>query len=335
MKDFATYRYLILMLIIFTAIGASGINFTTGSLSIADKNTSFTRSTTDRQDESQESSIHFMYVIPSDGFDAQLDVAGMINRSVYSFQLWLAQRSGGWILRPDTYNDGILDITFYRLNRTDAQMQEYGAWVVTEIEKELKVAGFNDTNKIYSVYYGGGSTYACGGAAWPPYVPGQYVAMYLLAEPPGFNPPCSAKNLTNSVNYPGYWELAMLHDLFHALGAVSTDAPNHHLSGHVSDSNTDLMYSGSLPWNPSTLDYGKNDYYQHENSEIVDIEDSTFLTTNHSLTDTTQTTTSQGELSSTAGTSTTSTKTDSVSFVSLPLLFSFGIIILMRKRWRH
>jgi len=47
----------------------------------------------------------------------------------------------------------------------------------------------------------------------------------------------------------------------HTLGVVSSAAPHFTLAGHVSDSALDLMYAGSLPWTPSTLDLGQDDYY--------------------------------------------------------------------------
>ncbi len=236
------------------------------------------RSHIDQLDETDDPQIHFLYVLPSDGMDRQLDIRGAIEISVNAFLKWLSVQTGGITLRTDTFN-GSLDISFYRLTKNDTEMQSYGAWLVTEIEKELKVSGFNSTNKIYAVYYDGGSNYACGGAAWPPLVPGQYVAMYLLAKPTGYAVPCSVNNLTSSIDQMGYWEYAMLHDIFHALGAVSLNAPHHVFNGHVSDSNKDLMYSGSESWNPSILDYGSDDYYGHNKSNYVDIKKSSFLKT--------------------------------------------------------
>jgi hypothetical protein len=53
----------------------------------------------------------------------------------------------------------------------------------------------------------------------------------------------------------------MLHEIMHTMGFVSPAAPHHTLAGHVSDSNQDLMWAGTLPWQPTTLDVGGDDYY--------------------------------------------------------------------------
>lgn len=53
----------------------------------------------------------------------------------------------------------------------------------------------------------------------------------------------------------------MVHEMMHLQGLVSTAAPNHALSGHVGNDPTDLMYAGSLPWRPATLDVSKTNYY--------------------------------------------------------------------------
>jgi len=49
----------------------------------------------------------------------------------------------------------------------------------------------------------------------------------------------------------------MLHEILHTLGVVATCAPNHTLSGHVSDDPRDLMYAGPLPWQPSSSTLGE------------------------------------------------------------------------------
>jgi hypothetical protein len=49
------------------------------------------------------------------------------------------------------------------------------------------------------------------------------------------------------------------------------------MSGHVSDSPTDLMYAGDQPWQPSVLDFGKDDYFQHKNAGCLDLAKSAFL----------------------------------------------------------
>ncbi|MEX0673724.1 MAG: PASTA domain-containing protein [Gaiellaceae bacterium] len=229
------------------------------------------RATEDRPDEAFGSQVHFVYAVPAEGADRALDTSGAIGRSVDSFVRWLAGETGGPTLRVDTFG-GELDVTFVRLEETDAQFAARGAYVVTAIEAELERRGFlGKPSRIHAVYYDGSSTYACGGAFWPPLLLGKVVAMYLR----GLGGLCSLP-VGESL---GYWEFAMLHDIFHGLGAAPTCAPHHTLSGHVSDSPNDLMWSGDQPWQlPPRLDIGRDDYWGHGRSDCLDVSGSPYLT---------------------------------------------------------
>ena len=122
---------------------------------------------------------------------------------------------------------GELDISFFRLARTDAAIAGFGAYVRDQIQSEINAAGFNHPEKIYAVYYGGSSATACGGGAWPPALPGNVVALYLRGRPPGARP-CVSNVLAASGELPGYWEFSLIHEFFHTLGAVAAvRAPPH------------------------------------------------------------------------------------------------------------
>jgi VCBS repeat-containing protein len=218
------------------------------------------RQLTDLPDEVSGLQVHFVYVIPSDGVDRALDTNGVIANEVDVFQRWLEGQTAGRRLRVDTAG-GQLDISFFRLSRTDAEIASHGPFVRDEIEDELTAAGFSAPGKIYGVYYDGSSTFACGGGAWPPTLPGTVAALYLQGEPPGA-PPCSTNPFASPGGSPGYLQYAMIHEIFHTMGIVPTCAPHHTLAGHVSDSSTDLMYAGDEPWTPSTLDVGRDDYFE-------------------------------------------------------------------------
>lgn len=244
--------------------------------------TSSARSNVDRPDDLSGPQIHVMYVIPRDGQDRQLDIDGTLERSVSSFHNWFIQRSNGLAFRFDTFQAG-LDITFYRLSRTNVEMIAFGAFVVTQIELELRNVGRIDPNKLYIVYYDGGSTYSCGGAAWPPKVPGQVAALYLRGTPGGIQ--CGAQQfVTSPTQFPGYWEFAMLHDLIHTLGIVAERAPNHTTRNpaHVPERN-DLMFGGPESWiigDMTVLDVGGDDYFGPNVPPGVTLLDtSRFLTT--------------------------------------------------------
>jgi hypothetical protein len=235
------------------------------------------RATEDRPDEVRGPQVHAVYAIPSDGEDRALDTSGAIAGSVDSFQRWLARETGGTNLRLDT-SGGELDVTFFRMPKTDAEIKSRGAFVRDEIEAALGQAGLLRPDKLYAVYYDGGSTHACGGGAWPPRLRGQVGAMYLKGEPPGSSP-CWTNSLAAPGAEPGYMDIAMLHELVHTLGFVAECAPHHTLNGHASDSPNDLMWSGNAPWQlPPRLDIGRDDYYGHGRTDCPDFARSEYLT---------------------------------------------------------
>lgn len=234
------------------------------------------RHTTDMPDELGGKQVHFLYVLPADGVDEALDTNGAIARSISAIQTWIASQTGGRRLRIDTYQ-GAPDVTFYRMPQTDATIAASGAYVRDRIEAQLKDAGFNAGGKIYAVFYGGSSTYACGGGAWPPTLPGIVAAQYLKGTPPGA-PPCALNPVGASATSPGYEDFAMLHEILHTIGIVGSCAPHHTRAGHVSDDPRDLMYAGDQPWRPSLLDVGHDDYYGHSIAGCPDLATSGWLT---------------------------------------------------------
>jgi hypothetical protein len=249
-------------------------------LALAGRGEALNRSNGDRSDEVSGKQIHAMYVLPSDGADRSLDTNGTIAATVASFNNWLATKTGGRRLRLDT-SGGELDVTFFRLSETDAQVRARDPFIRDFIQQQIGNAGFNNSNKIYIVYYDGSSDFACGGGAWPPTLPGTVAALYLN----GFwNQPYACRN--NPFAAPGgaptYLEFAMLHEIMHTLGFVDVHAPHQTLSGHVSDDPNDLMWAGSGTWVPSgwnavKLDTGNDDYYRHSNAAAIDFDDSPFL----------------------------------------------------------
>jgi hypothetical protein len=237
-------------------IGACALVAALGSPSSAGVRQALPRATADRPDELTGPQVHAFYVIPAGAADRGLDTDGTIAASISNFQHWLQSQTGGRELRIDT-SAGRPDITFAQLAETDAQMVANGAFVRDAIERELVARGLTKPGKIYAVYYDGSSTYACGGGAWPPQLPGIIGALYLRATVAGvtcYDPRQAKQGL-------GYMDYAILHELIHTLGFVPTCAPHHTLAGHVSDSPQDLMYAGPEGWRPSVLDVGRDDYY--------------------------------------------------------------------------
>jgi len=234
------------------------------------------RTEVDRPDEDSRPSLHVVYAVPRDGEDRGLDTSGALASSVAAFQTWLAGETGGLSFRLDTFS-AELDVTFVRLERTDAELAARGAYVRDEIEAELASRGLLGAGKVYAVYYDGSSTWSCGGGAWPPRLPGRVAAMYLKGAPPGAA--CAANPLAAPGGLPGYFEFAMLHEILHTLGAAADCAPHHTLAGHVSDSPNDLMWAGDAPWQlPPRLDIGRDDYFGHGRMDCLDLARSEFLT---------------------------------------------------------
>jgi len=250
------------------------------------------RNSYDKPNDSSYYQVHPVYVLPSDRVDEQLDLNGSITTSIASASKWMSQRANGQTIKFDT-SKGALDTSFVRLNKTDAQMlqeavQKYGsvAFLREIIESELHARGFNRDGTLYVAYYGGSTTWACGGAPLPPDGPqGNVVALYLWGAPPGFTP-CHNNAFTTSENNAGYWEWSVLHEAFHGLGAVpnpgspntpSYCAPNSTGNGHSSDTPSDLMYAGNQPWQPNVIDFGNDDYFNINTPGCTDIAKSVFL----------------------------------------------------------
>ena len=215
------------------------------------------RATADRPDDVSGPQIHAVYVLPADGADRALDTDGTIAASVANWQRWFVSQTLGGGLRIDT-SGGELDVSFHRLERTDATLAARGVFVRDEIERELRAAGFDRPDKVYAVYYDGSTTAACGGGAWPPTLPGTVAAVYMRATfAAGF--PCHQPAFSRAGLQ--IMDFAILHEVLHTMGFVPRCAPHHTRDGHVSDDPRDVMYAGDEPWRPAVLDVGQDDYY--------------------------------------------------------------------------
>lgn len=229
------------------------------------------RTTSDMPDDVSGPQLHLVYAIPADGVDEGLDTNGVIEGTVQVWETWLAGQTGGRILRLDTYH-GADDITFVRLPQTDAQIAATGVHVYDTVAADLQADGLIQPGKLYGVYYGGSSYALCGAARR-----GSGVGVLILHGAPPGAPPCDSNHFASPGQAPGYLDFLMLHELVHALGFVAPCAPHYAPHGHVSDSPNDLMYSGPLPWHPTTLDVGNDDYYNAHIPGCPDLSDSPYL----------------------------------------------------------
>ena len=255
------------------------------------------RAEIDVEDDSSDPQIRVLYVLPQDGRDAMLDVDGTICNSVFAWTQWLWEQTEGRTLRLDTASD-VLDIGFVRLELDDAEMHgttdaadvDTGvSYVRDRIERELLQMGALAPHKIYAVYYGGTSEYACGGGSYPPLIIDQVAAMYLGGDIPGF-PACDDAPWGQPDLQPRYIDYGMLHEIMHTLGMTDLLAPNQHTVGHVYDPTArtperDLLYSQRPNMNDPgwgvleglELDLGRDDYFEHGDPDIVDLARSAFV----------------------------------------------------------
>jgi hypothetical protein len=203
-----------------------------------------------------------------------LDTDGTLPASVSNLQGWLRGQTGGHGLRVDTFQ-GEPDISFHRFNETDAELAAYGINLRDAIEARLRSAGFDVPGKLYSVYYDGSGPHDhCGGGAWPPALPGTVSAVYMRATYGGgflcYDPYLSRSGLQ-------IMDFAILHETFHTMGFVPSCAPHHTQAGHVSDDPTDIMWAGVGSWNPSVLDYGRDDYFNAPVPGCLDLAESSYV----------------------------------------------------------
>ncbi|NUR76129.1 MAG: hypothetical protein HOQ28_07600 [Thermoleophilia bacterium] len=233
-------------------------------------------------DDFQGPQVHFMYIVPADGTDNQLDTNATVEQSITRVQNWMLGQTGNQGLRIDTFH-GAPDITFFRLPVTDSQVTSAYPWPLWTIGDDLVARGFSNPNKVYAVFYDGHSTWACGGATSPA-LP-KLGAMYLQGWPTHDPLPCHAWG--TGTKQPGYFDFGILHEVLHAIGYSTPCSPHKSRDGfgdHVNDSPTDIMYAPdathTAPWDLShtVLDYNHDDYYKAHIPGCPDLSDSPYLT---------------------------------------------------------
>jgi hypothetical protein len=248
------------------------------------------RAVTDMPDDISGPQVHFLYVVPSDGADGQLDTNGQMEQSIARIERWFVKQSGDQGLRVDTYQ-GVPDITFVRLPHSNAQTTATNPWPLWVIGEDLVAAGFNDPAKVYAAFYDGRSTWACGGAKSPA-LP-KLGAIYLQAQPTNDPRPCrDAPGFGTGIDRPGYFEIGLLHEVLHVIGFTPRCAPHASADGygdHVNDSPTDLMYgpdathTAGWNWANAVLDFNRDDYYRANLPGCPDLSSSPYLGSLHSV----------------------------------------------------
>lgn len=184
----------------------------------------------DREDDIEGEQVHVMYVTTEDGQDRRLDLDGTIEEAMEAAQDWFRNESEGDEICFDTY-EGRLDVTFVRIPKTSDEINLGG-----DINNGIRESRAELNHKKYIVVYDGEINSNDSGSAGP-----TYGRVYL----------------TNIKDAP-WWKIGV-HEMFHTLGAVSENAPNHCDNGHVCDSKNDIMSTRLTE--SSKLDVGGDDYY--------------------------------------------------------------------------
>lgn len=203
--------------------------------------------------------VHAIYAVPADGVDRALDLNGTIEHSLRSSNAFFLNGTGSQVVRYDETLENLIDVSYLGLPNDDAYYAGMGVFARDALEQDVAGAGFDEPKKLYLVYYDGTNADTCGGA--PPIGSGDKVAaQYLRAAPAGWIPCDSSPFAGTGTDIAGYWEWGAAHEVVHALGFVDACSPNH-FDAHTGDNPADLMYAGDMPWVPTTVDPGQDDYY--------------------------------------------------------------------------
>lgn len=235
----------------------------------------FDRVTTDRPDDFPGPQIHAVYAVAADGEDLELDTSGRILEMLGNMQTFMAERIDQ-VFRIDTF-EGQPDVTFVRLrewNESDLIINPLHqglqrtipvvdpARLRMALDQEIET----DPDKYYAVFYtfDWGLDYITGSAN----IEGRLAGAYISS--------------TEWVRFDPYlqivYEVTMIHEVFHLMGAVADCAPNQGRGRHVVDHDLDIMSNSTAPqWEWTYIDYGRDDYYGHGRSDCVDISTSPYF----------------------------------------------------------
>ncbi len=175
------------------------------------------------------SPVHWVYAIPSDGPDRFSSYGSLMQGDAESIDAWWRGQDPLRTPRNDLapFSCGSqLDLTLFRLTQSSSQLSSVDARF-NAITSSLMMRGFGSRHTKYLVYYDG---------PVEPDICGQGGS--------------SSSGLGFAVVYvqacPGVpWNTTAAHELLHALGAVSSSAPNNCPEpddGHTCDNPYDLMY---------------------------------------------------------------------------------------------
>ena len=211
------------------------------------------RVTFDLTDQTTKPRIHFIYVLPADAPDDQLDLNGSIRQAITGLENWTRFSTGGRIFRIDRYND-LPDVTFVRLQETSQELLDAAKTSAATAPDNLK-----DATAFASVY---GNVFNDLNHLGFAQEQRNRVNLALLGDIGGLGSYCTRHGRKQQPirSRPGrrlYVANILAHEILHTLGFVPSCAP--HESGyHVTDSSEDVM-APTAGW---ILDVGHDDYYK-------------------------------------------------------------------------
>lgn len=222
------------------------------------------RSLVDRPDDHPGFQVHVVYLLPSDAPDEEADSNGAIARMLELGRAWMRQESGGTHLRIDTQR-GEPDLSFLRSRLSTAAFGKTASAIRKQAEAELRAAGFEHPQKLYTILYGGDSL-----DREDPTTTGLSSGAYHAVFFKQCNP-CVGSVARRELGLKT--ALTVLHEAFHGLGAVAEGAP-HRNGAHTSDAEEDLM---SASGESKRLDVGRDDYFGHGREDLLDLARSPFM----------------------------------------------------------
>jgi hypothetical protein len=215
--------------------------------------------------------IHVTYVRPPGGADRLAEWAPRIVGDVAAIDAWWRSQDPTRAPRFDLFPFACASL-FGQLDISNVTLQQPAGQVgnaFTTLRFLLAGQGFIEPEKTYLFYYDGPveqqrvDSEVCGVGGSPAGgLPG--IAIVFLDS-------CAAEENM-------FRPIVAIHELVHALGAVSGAAPHHCSDGHVCDVPNDLLNASlsGTELEAAVLDGGRDDYYGHQGS-WSDVQDSLFL----------------------------------------------------------
>ena len=227
------------------------------------------RATFDLTDQTTKPRIHFLYVLPADAPDDQLDLNGRIRQAITGLENWTRFSTGGRIFRIDRYND-VPDVTFVRLHETSQELLDAAKTSAATAPDSLK-----DATAFASVY---GNVFNDLNQLGFAQEQRNRVNLAFLGDIGGLGNVCGMASSSNrfALVLGGLCMSAniLAHEILHTLGFVPSCAP-HESGSHVTDSSEDVM-APAVGW---ILDVGHDDYYKTGRTDCPDFDRSPYLTT--------------------------------------------------------